>query len=306
MLRRYDGVLEFIRERHAGFGEIDVDFMGGEMFFIPGVQESYKEMFRRTRELSLEIGKPIRCLIGTNLLYEDLGPLFETLEYMRSLDPSLLRHVFTSYDIDGRFRSAERVDLHRENTMKVLGYMRGIGLQFGLVSVLSKKSIEKFLDPRTELEKYIKDTYDFYYKESLKYIDGRNRGLRLSWTAMSPNSVDPAYTEENVPTAEDICGFYRHLVDNYGTLMIIDALKHDKVLRCCGNCYVCKGDGVERACGAGMYGPEMLRPENLHVPDNDPEHVFKYLIGRFKCMECKYFQKCYIRPCPCLLNLKTV
>ena len=307
VLLRFSRVLSFIEEKHQKFKQVYLDLMGGEMFFIPGLEKMYQKMLTSVYELSKKINKPIKCLVGTNLLYQDLSPLFNTLDFMRSLDQGLLRHVFTSFDFDGRFHTQARVDLFKKNLLELLEYMKKIPMQLGVVSVLTKRAVQKLINPQTRLEKHIKEVYDQLYQTSLGLINGRERGLRLSWTGMSPNSLDQRYVEECVPTAQDILKLYKYLREHYPTLLVVESFTSgQKTLRCCNNCYVCKDDTVQCACGAGMFSSQMMKPENLYVPSNDPEEIFKHLIKRFRCMECEFFQKCYIRPCPALLNLKAV
>lgn len=124
---------------------------------------------------------------------------------------------------------------------------------------------------------------------------------------MSPNSLDMEYTKRMVPTAEDICMFYKYLVDNYGTLAVVEAFySRSLALRCGNNCNVCKKNSIEKSCNSNIYGPALLKAENLHVPSNNPEEIYKWLMKKYNCITCKYFSHCYIRPCPVVTNLKTV
>ena len=77
-------------------------------------------MFDKIFELKNKISTPIRCLLGTNLLYEDTTLLYNVLEYINNLDSTLLRGLFTSFDFSGRFRTIQKVELHRKNTIKLI------------------------------------------------------------------------------------------------------------------------------------------------------------------------------------------
>ena len=164
--------------------------------------------------------------------------------------------------------------------------------------------------PDDELSKRIKEVYDEYYSLSKSHIDidKQQWWFRLSWTLMSPNSLDEEYTRTMVPTAEDIFKFYKYLVDNYNTLAVVQAFytRNALPLRCGANCNVCKVDKIEKSCNSNIYGNELLKSENLHVTSNDPIEIYKWIMKKFNCISCKYFNCCYIRPCPVVLNLKTV
>ena len=78
---------------------------GGELFFRKGLEQMYYTMFDKIFDLKNRISIPIRCLLGTNLLYEDTTLLYNVLEYINNLDATLLRGIFTSFDFSGRFRT---------------------------------------------------------------------------------------------------------------------------------------------------------------------------------------------------------
>lgn len=78
---------------------------GGELFFRKGLEQMYYTMFDKIFDLKKRISIPVRCLLGTNLLYEDTTLLYNVLEYINNLDSTLLRGIFTSFDFSGRFRT---------------------------------------------------------------------------------------------------------------------------------------------------------------------------------------------------------
>ncbi len=309
VLERFDILLADIEKKHIGYKEVQIDMTGGELFFRKGLEQMYFTMFDKILELKKKINTPIRCLLGTNLLYEDTALLFNVLEYINKIDPTLLRGIFTSFDFAGRFRTIQKVELHRKNTLKLLDYTGKRKMYLAVVSVLTKEAIHKMMAPDDKLSKRIKEVYDEYYVLSQKYIDVSKEQwwFRLSWTLMSPNSISDEYTSKMVPSAEDICKFYKYLVDNYNTLAVVRAFYNRNVLplRCGANCNVCKTRKIEKSCDSNIYGDELLREENLHVKSNDPIEIYKWLMEKYGCMQCKYFNCCYIRPCPVVVNLKT-
>ena len=309
VLKRFDLIVEDIKKKYNKYNEVQIDFTGGELFFRQGLEDMYFKIFDKIESLKQQIQIPIRCLIGTNLLYSDTTLLYNVLNYIMQLDKQLLRGIFTSYDFSGRFLSIDKVVLHKKNTLDLLKYTKDKNIYFALISVLTKEAIQKFLTPDDDLSKFIKKTYDEYYQISQDYIDLKHQDwkFRLSWTLMSPNSIDPEYTKKMVPSANDIYEFYKHLVDNYGTLAIIEAFRSKNLaLRCGNSCNVCKKDIIEKSCDSNIYGSELLSPENLHVKSNDPIDIYRWLISKYDCMTCKYFKHCYLRPCPVVVNLKTV
>lgn len=310
VLKRFNTLLDDIEKNYDGYKEVQIDMTGGELFFRKGLEQMYYTMFDKIFDLKNRISIPIRCLLGTNLLYEDTTLLYNVLEYINNLDSTLLRGIFTSFDFSGRFRTIQKVELHRKNTIKLLEYTSKRNMYLAVVSVLTKEAIQKMTSPDDELSKHIKEVYDEYYSLSKSHIDidKQQWWFRLSWTLMSPNSLDEEYTRTMVPTAEDIFKFYKYLVDNYNTLAVVQAFytRNALPLRCGANCNVCKVDKIEKSCNSNIYGNELLKPENLHVTSNDPIEIYKWIMKKFNCISCKYFNCCYIRPCPVVLNLKTV
>lgn len=309
VLARFDTLLSHIRENHTQVSEINIDITGGELFYLPGLSEMYHEMFDHIALLKAEIGKPIRCLLGTNLLYKDTSVLYDVLGYIIRKDRDILRGVFTSFDVSGRFQTVERLELFAANADALSDYLYTERIPMAMVSVLSRDSIKRFMNPVTDMDIAFKKIYDRFYSKAKDIVEPEKGvwWLRLSWTALSPNSVSEEYTNGMVPTADEISGFYKYLVDNYPVLAVIHSFtERKKSLRCGANCHVCKTDTVEKSCNSNIYGPALLKADNLHVSSNDPIDIFKYLIRRFGCMSCKYFNVCYIRQCPVVLNLKTV
>lgn len=309
VLRRFDILLEHVKQNHSSYKEVYIDMTGGELFFMPNLLHMYKTIFDKIYVLKQEIQKPIRCLLGTNLLYNDLSIVKDLITYIRNdLDADLLRGVFTSFDIVGRFRTIDKVELHRKNTIEMMSWLYERKIYFAAVSVLTKDAIRAFINPNNELECRIKEIYDEYYRlaETINDISNEKWWFRLSWTLMSPNTIDDEYTNLMVPSAEEIRDFYKHLIDNYRNLAVVQAFWSKKLsLRCGGNCHVCKTDIVEKSCDSNIYGSELLKAENLHVKSNDPLDIYKWLIKKYDCMSCKWFGTCYIRPCPVVVNLKT-
>lgn len=165
------------------------------------------------------------------------------------------------------------------------------------------------MSPETKLDRKFVEIYNEYYELAKCVVEPENGRwwLRLSWTALSPNTLDEEYTSKMVPTVDDYVEFYKYLVDNYNTLAIIYSFYDDsRSLRCGNNCHVCKTGRVEKSCDSNIYGEGILRAENLKVPSNDPVEIYKHLVRRYGCLTCKYLGRCYVRPCPVVPNLKTV
>ena len=310
VLKRFDLILEDARQNYHGHTEIQIDITGGELFFRKDLFEMYKTMFDRINKLQQDINVPIRCLLGTNLLYKDTTLLYRVLDYIMNLNQNLLRGVFTSFDFCGRFKSIKHVELHHKNILQLLEYTRKHNIYLACVTVLTKQAIRLFNNPKTELDVRIKQLYDEYYHLSQQHLDRKNNQwwFRLSWTLLSPNSLDPEYIDEMVPTSDDIAEFYKQLVDNYNDLAVVRAFYDKNILRtrCSGHCKVCKTYKIESACQSNIYGDELRQPENLYVPSNSPLDIYNFLIKRFGCYSCKYFTHCYIRPCAVVSNLKIV
>ena len=309
VLKRLDILLQHIIENHATAKQINIDITGGELFYIPSLTSMYQKMFNRIKNVKEQIQKPIRCLIGTNLLYADTTLLYSTLDYVLRLDQDLLRGVFTSFDVVGRFRSLDGLLLFEKNSKDLFKYLHAHGVPLAFVAVLSRESMAHFRYPKTELDIEYHRFYDELYNQAKTICDPENGfwWLRLSWTTLSPNSLDDEYTKKMVPTVDDYVQFYKYLIDTYPVLAVVQSFfSSTKSLRCGNNCHVCKVNSVEKSCNTNIYGHEILKIENLHVESNDPIEIFKFLVARFGCMSCAYFDRCYIRQCPVVLNLKTV
>lgn len=301
--------MDYISEHSDNVSEANVDITGGELFFRNDLERMYERLVDITIETKQRIKKPIRVLIGTNLLYENIDLLYHTLDYVFSRDETLLRGVFTSFDIVGRFNSKEKIELHHRNTLRLFEYLHSHKIPLAIVSVLSREAMTHFMSPITDLDNAFMDVYNEYYELAKTVVEPENGNwwLRLSWTALSPNTMDTEYTTRMVPTVDEYVEFYKYLVNNYNTLAIIHSFyDNSRSLRCGNNCHVCKTDYVEKSCDSNIYGKDLLKDENLHIPSNDPIEIYQYLVEKYGCLTCKYLKKCYIRPCPAVLNLKTV
>ena len=124
----------------------------------------YEKMFTRVKVVKDQIKKPIRCLIGTNLLYVDTSVLYSTLSYILKLDRDLLRGVFTSFDVVGRFRSVDKLKLFERNVKELISYLYYENIPLALVAVLSKDAMMHFRYPETELDIEYHRLYDELYE----------------------------------------------------------------------------------------------------------------------------------------------
>lgn len=82
VLSRYDTLMDYIVRHSDNVDEINIDITGGELFFRSDLSDMYEKMVDHTVATKNRIGKPIRVLFGTNLLYSDTDLLYHTLDYI--------------------------------------------------------------------------------------------------------------------------------------------------------------------------------------------------------------------------------
>ena len=130
-----------------------VSFMGGELFHRADIKELY-EGFEDTIETIKKLSNmPKKIYIFSNLLYEDLSLIKWFIKKMTA--ESIYPLYYTSFDLDGRFKSNKQIDLFLKNLDEVENYTC---IQFRIKSVITKQTLKNF-DENSYVWKVFRDLH---------------------------------------------------------------------------------------------------------------------------------------------------